>query len=248
MAVNWSDENLYNGRINMPKRVNDVDLALGSGLLNYGLQIFQQTLCSYFLLKGYITKSQAATFRKESIETAGDVRKSTFGPLFDKLRSEGTEFSKDVDVLDKVLKARNKYVHKLADMVSNDSFDLNASAEEIRDCINSVRKLNNRYQNIIAKLSKESNKSAGTAVKYTDEQMKVFIDDVIDDITDENGDFHWSDLGNALKKKGVSPEMYSGRLSDLYYRVYGFEEFDFDDEYDDSEDEYNGSYKDWFFN
>jgi len=181
MTVNWDDPNLYIGKTKLPRKIRETDIAMGLGILNYELQKTQSIFITYMISKGYITKNDKPTYEKPfSIESKGDALHSTFGPLFGKMKTKETEFPKDVDVMDNALRVRNIYTHHQYQMESRGKLNHSKAAAEIRDCINSVRKLNNRYLDAQARLKKEGSKKKlerqsakkTTTRKYSDEEMK----------------------------------------------------------------------------
>ncbi len=229
MTVNWDDPNLYTGKTKLPKKIHETDIAMGSGILNYELQKTQSIFITYMISKGYITKNEQPTYEKPfSIESKGDAMRSTFGPLFGKMKSKETEFPKDVDVMDNALRVRNGYAHHQYQKEFRGELDHSKAAVEIRDCINSVRKLNNRYLDAQARLEKEGSKKKAksqrtkktTNRKYTDEEMRPYVKKALSEVVDENGEFYWAELGNALKRMGLTKKMYHGKLSELYGRLY----------------------------
>lgn len=228
MAIDWLNEQIYSENI-LPKKITPQDIALGVGLLNYELGFTQEYFIQYLVDRGFLKKSEEKQCGKAfTIHTKGDALHSTLGPLFDKINVVGLRYRKDAGAIDSLLRTRNYYTHDFVHItISSPEIDLQKCAREIINAISTTRRLNNRYRDLHTKFLADKKKAESTMKKsakkpartYGDKQMKTYVLQAIDEVKNEDGTFNISDLGNALKRKGIEPGMYKGNLTALCKRL-----------------------------
>ena len=236
MTIDWQNEGLYNGKTPLPrkKKINVYDIAAGSGILNLELGYTQHHFIQYMVQRKILSKSQEKSVREKfqpnPLLTTGDALSSTFGPLFEKMKSIGPEFKKDTKNIELILTTRNTYTHEFVNKsVRNEDIDLERGVKALIDAINTARSLNNRYRNLLENPPKSRNKGCTNQpskdkekprqTKLTDKQLKPIVEKAIAEVSDSDGMFYMAALGKELQEQGIEKNMYAGKLSELCKRL-----------------------------
>ncbi len=228
MSIDWLNDQIYSENT-LPKKITPQDIALGAGLLNYELGWTQMHFIQYLIDNGVLKKSEEKHFDKTfKLHTKGDALHCTLGPVFNMTKNAGLKYEKDVDVIDSLLRTRNYYTHDFVHItISSPEINLQKCVMELINAISTTRILNNRYKGLHTKFLADKKKAESTKKKsakkpartYGDKQMKTFVLQAIDEVINEDGTFNMGDLGNALKRKGIEPGMYMGKLTALCIRL-----------------------------
>ena len=227
MSIDWLNKRIYEGAPSVFNRVTLEDLAGGIGLLTIEVGKMVEIMSKWLLMKNKITNKQYDERKMfELCRTKKEIDHSTLGPIIHTILDADPEFKRDESLLYTILNDRNYFQHEFVrNYVQSPNMDLTKQARRLIKSISIVRKINNRYSNIVndrAPIKKNPSnavKKKGRRINVSDEKLRSLINHIIRETVGEGNSIHLSKLEAELKNHRVYVEDYSTDIRSFVIRL-----------------------------